>query len=131
MDTITGCSFMTKTVLTIDDSGSIRQMVSMTLTGAGFKVIEAANGAEGLAQATSNTVHAILTDINMPIMNGMEFLKKFRQSPAGKGVPVVLLTTESSEDLKRQAREAGATGWIVKPFKQDQLIAIVKKVAGA
>lgn len=122
---------MSKTVLTIDDSGSIRQMVAMTLTGAGFTVIEAANGAEGLAQATSNKVHAILTDINMPIMNGMEFLRKFRQSPAGKGVPVVLLTTESSEDLKRQAREAGATGWIVKPFKQDQLIAVVKKVVGA
>ena len=122
---------MTKTILTIDDSGSIRQMVSMTLTGAGFKVIEAANGAEGLTQATNNPVHAILTDINMPVMNGMEFLKKFRQTPAGKGVPVVLLTTESSDELKRQAREAGATGWIVKPFKQDQLIAIVKKVAGA
>ena len=121
---------MTKTILTIDDSGSIRQMVSMTLVGAGFKVIEAANGAEGLVQATSNTVHAVLTDINMPVMNGMEFLKKFRQTPTGKGVPVVLLTTESSDDLKRQAREAGATGWIVKPFKQDQLIAIVKKVAG-
>ena len=122
---------MSKTVLTIDDSGSIRQMVNMTLTGAGFNVIEAANGAEGLSQATTKTVHAILTDINMPVMNGIEFLKKFRQSPSGKGVPVVLLTTESSEELKRQAREAGATGWIVKPFKQDQLISIVKKVVGA
>ena len=122
---------MTKTVLTIDDSASMRQMVSMTLTNAGFKVLEAVNGSDGLTKATSNAVDAILTDINMPIMNGMEFLKKFRQSPAGKGVPVVLLTTESSEDLKRQAREYGATGWIVKPFKPEQLIAVVKKVSGA
>jgi two-component system chemotaxis response regulator CheY len=106
-------------------------MVSMTLTTAGFNVLEAANGAEGLEKATTNTVHAILSDINMPIMTGMEFLRKFRETAAGKGVPVVLLTTESSEDMKRQAREIGATGWIVKPFKQDQLIAIVKKVAGA
>lgn len=122
---------MTKTVLTIDDSASIRQMVALTLSGAGLKVIEAVNGADGYTKATSNTVHAVIIDLNMPVMNGLEFLKKFRQSPAGKGIPVILLTTESDDELKRQAREAGATGWIVKPFKQDQLIAVIKKVTGA
>ncbi len=122
---------MSKTILTIDDSASIRQMVAMTLTGAGLKVIEAGNGAEGYTKATSQPVHAVITDLNMPVMNGLEFLRKFRQSPAGKGIPVILLTTESDEDLKRQAREAGATGWIVKPFKQDQLLAVVRKVTGA
>lgn len=122
---------MSKTILTIDDSASIRQMVAMTLTGAGLKVIEAGNGAEGYAKATTQPVHAVITDLNMPVMNGLEFLKKFRQSPAGKGIPVILLTTESDEELKRQAREAGATGWIVKPFKQDQLLAVVRKVTGA
>ena len=122
---------MTKTILTIDDSASIRQMVAMTLKGAGLTVLEAANGAEGLAKATTGTVHAVITDLNMPVMNGLEFLKKFRQHPAGKGVPVILLTTESDDELKREARESGATGWIVKPFKQDQLLAVIRKVTGA
>ncbi len=122
---------MTKTILTIDDSASIRQMVALTLKGAGLTVLEAGNGAEGFTKATTNTVHAVITDLNMPVMNGLEFLRKFRQHPAGKGVPVILLTTESDEDLKRQARESGATGWIVKPFKQDQLLAVIRKVTGA
>lgn len=122
---------MSKTVLTIDDSASVRQMVSMTLSGAGLNVLEASNGAEGYTAATSNAIDAVLTDINMPVMNGLDFLRKFRQSPAGKGIPVILLTTESDDELKRQAREAGATGWIVKPFKQDQLVALIKKVTGA
>jgi two-component system chemotaxis response regulator CheY len=122
---------MSKTILTIDDSASIRQMVAMTLTAAGHQVLEAINGADGYTKATSNTVHAVVTDLNMPVMNGIEFIRKYRQHPASKGVPIILLTTESDEELKRQAKEAGATGWIVKPFKQDQLIAVIKKVTGA
>ncbi|CAN7211380.1 two-component system response regulator [Devosia sp. Root413D1] len=122
---------MSKTILTIDDSASIRQMVAMTLKSAGLTVLEAGNGLEGYNKATTETVHAVVTDLNMPVMNGLEFLKKFRQHPAGKGIPVILLTTESDEELKRQAREAGATGWIVKPFKQDQLLAVIRKVTGA
>ena len=122
---------MSKTILTIDDSASIRQMVAMTLTSAGLDVIEAGNGAEGYDKATTNTVHAVLTDLNMPVLNGIEFIRKYRQHPSSKGIPIILLTTESDEDLKRQAKEAGATGWIVKPFKQDQLLAVIKKVTGA
>ncbi len=122
---------MTKTILTIDDSISIRQMVAMTLRGAGLNVIEAADGSEGYTKATTSSIDAVITDLNMPVMNGLEFLKKFRQHPSGKGVPVILLTTESDDELKRQARESGATGWIVKPFKQDQLIAVIRKVTGA
>ena len=122
---------MSKTILTIDDSASIRQMVAMTLKSAGLTGLEAGNGLEGYNKATTETVHAVITDLNMPVMNGLEFLKKFRQHPAGKGIPVILLTTESDEELKRQARENGATGWIVKPFKQDQLLAVIKKVTGA
>lgn len=121
---------MSKTILTIDDSASIRQMVAMTLRSAGHAVLEAVDGSHGYDQATSNTVHAVITDLNMPIMNGIEFIRKFRQHPASKGVPIILLTTESSDDLKREAKEAGATGWIVKPFKQDQLLAVIKKVTG-
>ncbi|UJW85027.1 response regulator [Devosia sp. SL43] len=122
---------MSKTILTIDDSASIRQMVAMTLSAAGLDVIEAINGADGYTKATTNTVHAVITDLNMPVMNGIEFIKKYRQHPLSKGVPIILLTTESDEELKRQAKEAGATGWIVKPFKQEQLLAVIKKVTGA
>lgn len=122
---------MSKTILSIDDSASIRQMVSMTLTAAGFQVVEAVNGAEGYDRAISQPIHAVLTDLNMPVLNGIEFVRKYRQHPASKGIPVILLTTESDEGLMRQAKEAGATGWIVKPFKQDQLLATIKKVIGA
>lgn len=122
---------MSKTILTIDDSASIRQMVSLTLTGAGYTVIEAVDGADGLAKATSNRINAVLTDLNMPVKNGLDFIREFRAHPKSTGVPIVFLTTESDEEMKSQARAAGATGWIVKPFKQDQLLAVIKKVAGA
>lgn len=122
---------MAKTILTIDDSASIRQMVSMTLMTAGYDVVEAADGAEGYEKAIAQPIDAVLTDLNMPVMNGIEFVRKFREHPSSKGVPIILLTTESDDELKRQAKEAGATGWIVKPFKQDQLLAVIKKVTGA
>ncbi|MVT00823.1 response regulator [Devosia marina] len=122
---------MTKTILTIDDSASIRQMVSMTLQSVGLDVVEAIDGADGYKKVISQTVHAVITDLNMPAMNGIDFIRKYRQHPSSKGVPIILLTTESDEELKREAKEAGATGWIVKPFKQDQLLAIIKKVTGA
>jgi len=122
---------MSKTILTIDDSSSIRQMVAMTLSGAGYSVLEAANGLEGYNKATTNPINAVVVDLNMPVMNGIEFVRKFRAHAAGKGVPIVLLTTESDDDLKRQAREAGATGWITKPFNPAQLLTVIKKVAGA
>ena len=122
---------MTKTILAIDDSASIRQMVSMTLGSAGYKVIEAADGADGYSKATTHTVDAVITDLNMPSLNGIEFIRKVRQHASSKGVPIILLTTESSDNMKRQAKEAGATGWMVKPFKQDQLLALIRKVIGA
>lgn len=122
---------MSKTILTVDDSASVRQMVGITLASAGYRVIEAVDGADGYAKATSNTIDAVLTDLNMPQMNGIEFIRKYRTHPSSRGIPIVFLTTESDDELKRQAKEAGATGWIVKPFKQDQLLAVIKKVAGA
>ena len=122
---------MSKTILTIDDSVSFRQMVRMTLTAVGHQMIEAGDGAEGYSKAIAQPVHAVLTDLNMPVLNGIEFIRKYRQHPSSKGVPIILLTTESSDDLKREAKEAGATGWMVKPFKQDQLVAMIKKVTGA
>ena len=122
---------MSKTILTIDDSASIRQMVAMTLTAAGHNVVQAGDGAEGYSKATAQPIDAVITDLNMPVMNGIEFIRKYRQHPASKGVPIILLTTESDEALKAEAKAAGATGWIVKPFKQDQLVAVIKKVTGA
>jgi two-component system chemotaxis response regulator CheY len=122
---------MSKTILAIDDSPSVRQMVALTLSSAGYTVVEACDGADGYNKAISNRISAVLTDLNMPGMNGLDFIRKYRAHPSSAGVPIVFLTTESDEELKRQAREAGATGWIVKPFKQDQLVAVVRKVAGA
>lgn len=122
---------MSKTILAVDDSPSIRQMVSMTLQSAGYTVIEAVDGADGYDKAVANPIHAVITDLNMPNLNGIEFIRKFRAHPSSKGIPILLLTTESDDELKRQAKEAGATGWITKPFKQEQLIAVIKKVLGA
>ena len=119
-----------KKILTVDDSASVRQMIKMTLSGAGYQVTEAVNGADGLAKAQACTVDLVVTDLNMPIMNGLGLIQELRKLPAYCGVPVIFLTTESDADIKKQAKAAGATGWITKPFQQDQLVSIVKKVLG-
>jgi two-component system chemotaxis response regulator CheY len=119
-----------KTILTVDDSASIRQMVKLTLSTAGYQVVEAGNGAEGLTAAQGGTVDMIVTDLNMPVMDGLTFIRELRKLSNLKGLPIVFLTTESDGGMKQQAKEAGATGWITKPFQQDQLLAVVKKVLG-
>ena len=121
---------MAKTILSVDDSASIRQMVKLTLAGAGYDVIQANDGAEGLAKAKDAKVDMVMTDLNMPVMNGLALIKELRKLPAYQGVPILFLTTESDAALKTEAKAAGATGWITKPFQQDQLIAVVKKVLG-
>ena len=122
---------MSKSILVVDDLASIRQMVTLTLSGAGYGTLEAVDGEDGYSKAIANPVRAIITDLNMPRMNGIEFIRKFRAHPSSAGVPIVFLTTESDDEMKRQAKDAGAIAWIVKPFKQDQLLAVIKKVAGA
>ncbi len=122
---------MSKTILSVDDSASVRQMVKLTLTGAGYQVIQANDGSEGLAKARASQVDMVMADLNMPVMNGLALIKELRQLPAYKGVPILFLTTESDGQLKAEAKAAGATGWITKPFQQEQLIAVVKKVLGA
>ncbi len=119
-----------KTVLTVDDSASVRQMVRLTLSGAGYQVKEAGDGAEGLRQAQATPMNMVVTDLNMPVMDGMTFIRELRKLPAYKGVPIIFLTTESDAARKMEAKQAGATGWITKPFEQAQLLAIVKKVLG-
>jgi two-component system chemotaxis response regulator CheY len=121
---------MKKKILTVDDSPSIRQMVKLTLTNEGFDVLEAGNGMEGLNAAKATAVDMIVTDINMPIMNGLGLIREIRKLPSYRGVPILFLTTESDPGMKQEAKAAGATGWITKPFQQSQLVAVVKKVLG-
>ncbi|MAU97281.1 MAG: two-component system response regulator [Fulvimarina sp.] len=122
---------MSKTILMVDDSASVRQMVGMTLKQAGYNVVEACDGREALQKAAANRVDAVITDLNMPGMDGLSFIRQYRTTPASSGVPIVFLTTESDDALKAQAKQAGATGWMVKPFKPDQLLAIMRKIVGA
>jgi two-component system chemotaxis response regulator CheY len=121
---------MAKTVLAVDDSSSIRQMVSFTLKGAGYDVLEAADGQEGLDKAKSRPVNLVLTDQNMPRMDGLSLIRSLRGLPQYKSTPILMLTTESSDAMKTQGRSAGATGWLVKPFDPARLLEVVKKVIG-
>jgi two-component system chemotaxis response regulator CheY len=121
---------MAKTILAVDDSASIRQMVGFTLKGAGYDVIEAVDGKDGLDKATARRPDLVLTDQNMPRMDGLSLIKSLRGMPATRGVPILVLTTESGDDMKAQGRAAGATGWLVKPFDPRRLIDVVRKVIG-
>jgi len=121
---------MAKTILTVDDSPSIRQMVSFTLKGAGYQVVEAADGKQGIDQAKANAIHLVLTDQNMPVMDGITMIKAMRAMPQFATLPILMLTTESSDQMKAQGRAVGATGWLVKPFSPDRLLEVVRKVIG-
>lgn len=117
-----------KQIMTIDDSASMRQMVTFTLETAGFEVVQAVDGRDALAKLPGRDIHLFLADLNMPNMDGIELTRRLRAMAEYKFVPIVLLTTESQAEKKRQGKAAGATGWIVKPFEPDQLVAIVRKV---
>ena len=117
-------------ILAVDDSASMRQMVSFTLKGAGYDVIEAVDGVDALNKAKGKTVNMVLTDVNMPNMDGITLIKELRKLPNYKFTPMLMLTTESAGDKKAQGKSAGATGWLVKPFNPDQLLGTIKKVIG-
>ena len=119
---------MPKVIMTADDSVSIRQMVSMTLKDAGYEVVEAVDGVEALEKLKKQHVDMLFTDLNMPNMDGNELIKQVRQLETYKFMPIIMLTTESQEEKKKAAKASGATGWIVKPFKPEQLLAVIKKV---
>jgi two-component system chemotaxis response regulator CheY len=121
---------MAKTILTVDDSPSIRQMVSFTLKGAGYQVVEAADGRQGLDQAKANALSLILTDQNMPQMDGITMIKALRAMSQFAALPILMLTTEAGDQMKAQGRAAGATGWLVKPFSPAKLLEVVRKVLG-
>lgn len=120
---------MAKRILTIDDSKTIRDMLMLTLADAGFDVLQAVDGQDGLAVLEKEQVDLVITDINMPRMDGYEVIRQMRSKSIYKSTPILVLTTESEADKKNLAREAGATGWMVKPFDPDRLIATINKVA--
>ena len=121
---------MSKTILAVDDSASIRQMVAFTLKSSGYEVVEAIDGMDGLEKAKSKTFNLILTDQNMPRMDGLNLIKNLRAMAQYKTTPILMLTTESSDAMKAQGKAAGATGWLVKPFDPQKLVDVVKKVIG-
>jgi two-component system chemotaxis response regulator CheY len=121
---------MTASILTVDDSPSIRVALKIALTNAVYSVAEAGNGAEGIEKAKASAFDLIITDLNMPVMDGLTMIEEMRRMPDQMGVPIVFLTTESDEGMKARAKAAGATGWLTKPFDPDQLVRIAKKVLG-
>ena len=121
---------MPKAVLAVDDSASIRQMVAFTLKNAGYEVVEAADGMDGLAKAKARGFDLVLTDQNMPRMDGLTLVKSLRAIAQYRTTPILILTTESSDAMKAQGKAAGATGWLVKPFDPQKLVDVVKKVIG-
>ena len=119
---------MSKTIMTADDSASVRQMVSFTLQRAGYSICEAVDGKDALAKIQAAAPHLLITDLNMPNMDGLQLIREVRAMPQFKYIPIIMLTTESQIEKKQAGKAAGATGWIVKPFTQEQLVAVVKKV---
>jgi two-component system chemotaxis response regulator CheY len=119
-----------KSILIVDDSVSIRKSVAFVLGQENYTIVEAVDGLDGLKKAEENSCQLVITDINMPNMNGIEFIKALRNTAAYKFIPIIALTTESQGSKMQEGKEAGATGWIVKPFTSEKLIAIVKKILG-
>jgi two-component system chemotaxis response regulator CheY len=115
-------------ILAVDDSPSMRDMVSMTLSSAGFDVISAADGHEALELARQSGFDLVLSDVNMPVMDGIELIRALRAEAGYRHTPILMLTTEADPDRKKEGKEAGATGWIVKPFNPDQLLATIARV---
>ncbi|HLK23952.1 MAG TPA: response regulator [Caulobacteraceae bacterium] len=118
-----------KTILTVDDSRTMRDMLRLALAEAGFKVVQAIDGAEGLERLASDGADVIITDINMPNLDGLGFIERVRADQRHRAIPILVLTTESEPDMKERARQAGATGWIVKPFNPGKLVDAIRRVA--
>jgi two-component system chemotaxis response regulator CheY len=119
---------MSKMALVVDDSTSMRQMVAFTLQQAGFSVIEGSDGKDALGKVNGKSVNLVVTDLNMPVMDGISMIKELRKLPNFKFTPILMLTTESTDAKKQEGKSAGATGWLVKPFNPDQLLQVVAKV---
>ncbi|OQW90222.1 MAG: two-component system response regulator [Rhodoferax ferrireducens] len=119
---------MAKTIMIVDDSASMRRVVGIALKGAGYDVLEGVDGRDALSKLTGQKVHLIISDVNMPVMDGITFLKSVKQMPAYKFTPVIMLTTESDESKKREGQSAGARAWVVKPFQPERLVDAVQRL---
>lgn len=120
---------MAKRIMTVDDSPTVRQMLSFTLEDAGYEVLEAVDGLDALGKLTTGEkVHMLITDLNMPNMDGIELIRAVRKDPTYRFIPIIMLTTETQESKRQEGKEAGASGWIVKPFKPQQVLAVVRMV---
>jgi len=119
---------MSKTILVVDDSATLRQVVSISLTGAGYNVIEAFDGKDGLDKLSGEKIHLIISDVNMPNMDGLSMVKEIKGMPAYKFTPIIMLTTEAQAEMKQRGKEVGAKAWMVKPFKPDQMLDAVSKL---
>ena len=119
---------MAKTILVVDDSASIRQVVGIALKGAGYDVIEACDGKDALGKLTGQKIHLVISDVNMPNMDGISFVKAMKQNAAYKFTPVIMLTTEAGESKKTEGQAAGAKAWVVKPFQPAQMLTAVSKL---
>ncbi len=122
---------MSKRILIVDDSSSVRQVQTFVLSGAGYDVVEAVDGQDALAKLAGAAVHLVLTDLNMPNLDGLGLVRALRAGAATRLTPIIMVTTESEDAKKQEGKAAGATGWIVKPFTPDQLLAVVRRVLGA
>ena len=119
---------MSKKILLVDDSASVRKVAGIALAAAGYEVLEAINGQDALGKMNGDKIHLIISDVNMPVMDGITFLKEVKQHPNYRFTPVIMLTTEAGEDKKQEGRAAGAKAWIVKPFQPQTMIAAVSKL---
>jgi len=119
---------MGKTIMIVDDSASMRQVVGIALKGAGYTVLEGRDGKDALAKLTGQKVHLIISDVNMPVMDGITFVKQVKQLPSYRFTPIIMLTTESDENKRREGQAAGAKAWVVKPFQPEQLLGAVQKL---
>lgn len=119
---------MAKLIMVVDDSASMRRVIGIALKGAGYDIIEGCDGKDALNKLTGQKVHMIISDVNMPVMDGIAFLKAVKQMPAYKFTPVIMLTTESAEEKKREGQAAGARAWVVKPFQPEQLVSAVQRL---
>ncbi len=119
---------MAKTIMIVDDSASMRRVVGIALKGAGYDVLEGCDGKDALGKLKGQKVHMIISDVNMPVMDGIAFLKAVKQMPTYKFTPVIMLTTESADEKKREGQAAGARAWVVKPFQPEQLIGAVQRL---
>ncbi|MDK2777806.1 MAG: response regulator [Pseudomonadota bacterium] len=119
---------MAKTVMVVDDSASLRQVVAIALRGAGYEVLEACDGKDALSKLSGQKIHLIISDVNMPNMDGITFVRELKKNPAYKFTPVIMLTTESQEQKKKEGQAAGARAWVVKPFQPAQMLSAVSKL---